>query len=182
MAVAQNEQAPIIEREISYKNWTYKSIKGDSEVNLKEFARDKKLVMIVYFAPWCPNWRFDAPMLQRFHEKYKTQGLGIIAVGLYDPVSSMRANVDSLGLTFPVVYESDSRTEKQKSLHYQYRRSTGDRRSWGSPWYIFLRPTTFPREGDVLVTKTDVVNGEIIEAEGERYIREKLGLPLQNEK
>ena len=175
-AFGQNEQAPILEKEISYKNWTYKNVRTGDEINLRDFAKGKKLVMVVYFAPWCGNWKHDAPMLERLYEKYKAQGLDIIAVGEYDPVDSMKANLDTLKITFPAVYESENRTEKQKTLHYEYRKSTGDTRGWGSPWYIFLMPPLMEKKGDTLTKKTFIINGELIEAEGEKFIREKLGL------
>lgn len=176
-AFSQNEQAPLIEKEISYKDWTYKSIRTDEHVNLRNFTKDKKLVMVVYFAPWCPNWRHDAPMLQRLYDKYKASGLDIIAVGLYDPVASMKTSLDALKITFPAVYESADRAAKQTSKHYDYRRSTGDTRGWGSPWYIFLTPRSIEKQGDLLVKKTFVINGELMPAEGESFIRNHLGLP-----
>ncbi len=176
-AFGQNEQSPIVEKEISYKNWTYKNVRTGEDVNLRDFAKGKKLTMVVYFAPWCGNWRHDAPILERLYEKYKGNGLNIIAVGEYDPVISMRSNLDSLKITFPAVYESENRTEKDKTLHYEYRKSTGDNRNWGSPWYIFLTPSVMEKKGDILTKKTFVINGEMIEAEGEQFIRKNLGLP-----
>ena len=176
VAFGQNEQAPIVEKEISYKNWTYKSVLTGEDVNLRDAAAGKKLVIVVYYAPWCGNWRFDAPMLKRLYEKYKGSGLEIIAVGEYDPVSSMKTNLETLKIPFPAVYESENRTEKQKTLHYKYRTMTGDFRNWGSPWYIFLQPAALEQTGDVLTRKAHVINGEMIETEGEKYIREKLGL------
>jgi thiol-disulfide isomerase/thioredoxin len=173
----QNEQAPLVEKDISYRDWTYKSVRTGEDTNLREITKGKKLTMVVYYAPWCPNWRFDAPMLQRFYEKYKAKGLEIVAVGLYDPVDSMKKNLDTLKITFPAVYESELRTDKQKTLHYEYRKSTGDNRGWGSPWYIMLPSSRIEKKGDVMTKKTFVVNGELIEAEGERFIRKHLGLP-----
>jgi len=174
--VAQNEQAPILEKEIEYRDWTYKSIRTGEDLNLRAYAADKKLTIVVYFAPWCGNWRYDAPMLRRFYEKYKDKGLGIIAVGLYDPVDSMKASVSELKIPFPAVYESAERGAKQTSLHYKYRRYVGDLRNWGSPWYIFLMPSRMEKIGDTLTKKTFIINGEIIEAEGEAFIRKHLGL------
>lgn len=176
-AFAQNEQAPIVEKEIEYKDWTYKNVRTREDVNLRSFTKGKKLVMVVYFAPWCPNWKHDAPMLQRLYEKYHSAGLEIVAVGEYDPVESMKTNLDALKITFPAVYESLNRTEKQNTLHYGYRKSTGDNRNWGSPWYIFLTPAQLEKRGDTLVRKAFVINGEMIEVEGERFIRERLRLP-----
>jgi thiol-disulfide isomerase/thioredoxin len=176
LAFGQNEQSPIVEKEISYKDWTYKSVQTGENVNLRDLTKGKKLTMIVYFAPWCGNWRHDAPMLEKLYEKYKAAGLGIVAVGEYDPVASMKTNLDFMKITFPAVYESENRTEKQNTLHYSYRKSTGDARNWGSPWYIFLIPSTMEKTGDVLTKKTFVINGELIEAEGEPFIRKQLGL------
>ncbi len=182
IASGQNEQAPMIEKEISYKDWTYKSIRTGDDINLRDFTARNKLTMVVYFAPWCPNWKFDAPMLQRLYDKYKANGLGIIAVGLYDPVDSMKKSLDTLKITFPAVYESAERAAKQKSLHYAYRRYTGDARNWGSPWYIFLTPSVMENKGDLLTKKTFIINGELIEAEGELFIRKHLALPAVDTK
>lgn len=182
VASAQNEQAPIVEKEIAYKNWTYKSVRTGEDVTLSDLARGKKLVIVVYFAPWCGNWRHDAPMLERLYQQYKPFGFEIIAVGEYDPVSFMKTNLSNLKVTFPAVYESESRDDREKTKHFDYRRSTGDNRKWGSPWYIFLTPAAFEKKGDALVKKTHVINGEMIEAEGERFIREKLELPKEEAK
>ena len=175
LAWGQNEQAPLIESEISYKDWTYPNIRTGEKLNLRDFTRGKKLVMVVYYAPWCGNWRFDAPILKRFHEKYGPAGLGIIAVGEYDPVASMKANLDALNIPFPAVYESESR-DREKTLHFKYRRSTGDTRKWGSPWYIFLDPSRMEKSGDTLIRKAHIINGEVMEAEGDKFIRQQLGL------
>lgn len=182
VTLAQNEQAPIVEREIAYKNWTYKSVRTGENVTLRDLAAGKKLVIVVYFAPWCGNWRWDARFLPRIYDKYKDNGLEIVGVGEYDPLTSIKTSIDSLKIPFPVVYESESREMRDKTKHYDYRRTTGDNRKWGSPWYIFLSPASFEKKGDTLVKKTHVINGEMIEAEGEKLIREKLGLPKEEAK
>ena len=107
------------------------------------------------------------------------KGLGVIGVGEYDPLESMRKNISDLKITFPVVYESDTRQAKLNTPHFQYRRATGDIRNWGSPWNIFLEPAKLETKGDVLTRKTYIVNGELIEKDAEAFIREKLGLPKE---
>ena len=173
----QNEQSPIVEKEISYKNWTYKDIRTDKDVNLRDFTKGKKLTIVVYWAPWCHNWQHDAPMVERLYEKYKDKGLAMIGVGEYDPVDSMKGVLDTFKITFPAVHESENRSEREKTLHYGYRKSTGDNRNWGSPYYVFLMPSTMEKKGDVLTKKTFVINGEMIESEGEAFIRKQLKLP-----
>ena len=181
-ASAQHEYAPLAEKEIKYKDWTYKQVRDGKDLNLRAAAKGKKLVMVVYFAPWCPNWKLEAPIAQKFYDKYKANGLEVIGVGEYDTVDVMKTGLDNLKITFPVVYESEARDAKQKTPHYEYRKTTGDTRNWGSPWNIFLVPADLKKNGDLLTEKTFVVNGELIEAEAETFIREKLGLPKEAKK
>lgn len=175
-ATAQNEQTPIAEKPFAYKDWTLKNLRGGGETNLREFARGKKLVVVVYWAPWCPNWRNDLAFVQSLHEKYSAAGLAVIGVGGYDPVDRMKKHWDQYKLTFPSVYESDSQASRLTSVHYFQRTEAGDRRKWGTPWYIFLDTETLKPAGEFLTEKTTVVNGELIKPDAEKYIRGKLGL------
>jgi peroxiredoxin len=173
---AQNEQAPIQEKELKYKNWTYKSVRDDKQINLREFAKGKKLVLVVYYAAWCPNWKHEAPFAQKLYEKYKNQGLEVIGVSEYDTVEATKKDLETKGITFPVVYESDSRDAKQKTPHYEYRKTVGDTRNWGSPWNIIFKPKDIKKDGDILIEKAFIANGELIETEAEKFIREQLDL------
>lgn len=175
-AFGQNEQAPITEKEFAYKDWTHKSITGGDKVNLRDFAKGKRLVMVVYWAPWCPNWVHDVAFVQSLHDKYKDKGLAVIGVGEYDSVSKMRAHIDKYKLTFPTVYESEKLSDRLTSVHYSQRSEAGDKRKWGSPWYVLLDPATLEPSGDLLTKKTTVVNGELIQQEAEKYIQQKLGI------
>jgi peroxiredoxin len=178
---AQTEQAPIQEKELSYKNWTFQSVRGDAKINLRDFAKDKKLVLVVYFASWCPNWKHEAPFSQKLHEKYSDKGLAVIGVSEYDTLEATRKDLQNKGITFPVVFESDSREAKQKTTHYEYRKAVGDTRNWGSPWNIIFSPKKMKKDGDVLIEKAFIANGELIEAEAEKFVREQLGLKPEND-
>ncbi len=178
-AFGQNEQAPIVEKELAYKDWTYPTVHTGTDTNLRQFTKGKKLVMVAYFAPWCPNWKHDLAFVQKMYDKYKGSGFDVIGVGEYDPVESMKKHIEQYKLTFPVVWESNLRTAKQTTTHYQYRKAVGDTRGWGSPWYIFLQPSKLEKKGEALTAKADVVNGELIQAEAEMFIRKKLGLSAE---
>jgi peroxiredoxin len=181
-ASAQHEYAPLVEKEVKYKNWSYKRLDGGKEINLREAVAGKKLALVVYFAPWCPNWKLQAPFAQKMYDQYRASGLEVIGVGEYAGLDQMKTSVETYKITFPVVYESDSTAAKQTTAHYEYRRATGDTRNWGSPWSIFLVPAELKKQGDVLTEKTFVVNGELIEAEAEAFIRQKLGLSKDEKK
>lgn len=176
IAVAQagHEYSPLVEKTVNYKNWALRGLKSDQPEDLRQLIAGKKLVMIVYFAPWCGNWKHEAPIAAKLYEKYKDKGFQVIGVSEYASRDDVRSYFGEAGPPYPVVTESESREDKQKTLHYGYRQLTGDKRNWGSPWNIFLEPDKVSASGDVLVEKAWVVNGELIEEEVDKFIASKL--------
>src|SRR5215213_2559017 len=181
-AQAGHEYAPLQEKTINYKDWTFKSLKDGTPVTLRSLVEGKRLVMVVYFASWCPNWRNEAPVAASLYEKYKANGLEIVGVSEYGAVEDVRAFFGDKGAPYPVVTESEAREERDKTTHYSYRQLTGDTRHWGSPWNIFLEPSKLQKKGDVLTETAWIVNGELIEADVEKFIRERLGLDAKDAK
>jgi thiol-disulfide isomerase/thioredoxin len=173
-AKAQHEYSPLEEKTVNYKNWTLTGLTNDKPVDLRELVAGKKLVMVVYFAPWCGNWKFEAPIAAKLYEKYKDQGFTVIGVSEYGSRDDVKAFFGASGPPYPVVSESETRDDKQKTPHYAYRQLTGDRRNWGSPWNIFLEPAKLAKTGDVLTEKAWVVNGELIEEDVDKWIGERL--------
>lgn len=178
----QHEYAPLTEKKIKYQDWTYKNVVTNEDINLREFTKDKKLVMVFYFAPWCHSSNYQAPVTQRLYQKYKDHGFAVIGVSLYGTLEKVQETVSKRGIEFPVVTESFSKLDRKNSLHYSYRKETGDDRKWGTPYNVFLSPNDLNETGDTLTKKTFVVNGEIVEKEAEAYIRQQLGLPVDQTK
>ena len=145
------------------------------EEELRKLIAGKKLVMIVYFAPWCGNWRNEAPIAAKLYDKYKAQGFQVIGISEYANTADTMTFFGEKDPPYPVVSESLSRDDKQKTAHYGYRQLTGDTRNWGSPWNIFLEPDKVNKSGEVLTEKAFVVNGELIEDEVDKFIASKLG-------
>ena len=173
-AQAGHEYSPLVEKTVNYKNWSLPNLTTDKADDLRSLVAGKKLVMIVYFAPWCGNWRNEAPIAAKLYEKYKGQGFQVIGVSEYAARDDVKKFFGDTGAPFPVVTESESRDDKQKTLHYGYRQLTGDTRNWGSPWNIFLEPSKLNASGDVLTEKAWVVNGELIEDEVDKFIASKV--------
>ena len=175
-ARAQNghEYSPLQEKTVNYKNWTLNELASNKPVNLRSLIQGKKLVMVLYFAPWCPNWRNEAPVAAGLYQKYKAQGFEIIGVSEYATRDDVKAYFGASGPPYPIVTESESRDERDKTAHFGYRQLTGDTRKWGSPWNIFLDPSKCNSTGDVLTEKAWVVNGELIEADVDKFIHDRL--------
>jgi thiol-disulfide isomerase/thioredoxin len=169
-----HEYSPLVEKTVNYKNWTLNDLASNQPVSLRSLMASKKLVMVLYFAPWCPNWRNEAPVAASLYDKYKSQGFQIIGVSEYGPRDDVKNFFGPGGPPYPVVTESESREDRDKTPHYGYRQLTGDTRKWGSPWNIFLDPEKCNSSGDVLTEKAWVVNGELIEADVDKFVHDKL--------
>jgi thiol-disulfide isomerase/thioredoxin len=169
-----HEYAPLQEKTINYKDWRFKSLKDGAPVDLRSLVQGKRLVMVVYFAPWCPNWRNEAPVAARLYEKYKAQGLDVIGVSEYGSIDEVKTFFGSGGAPYTIVAESESKDARDKTSHFAYRQATGDTRKWGSPWNVFLEPAKLSTTGDVLIDKAWVVNGELIEADTDKFVGERL--------
>ena len=169
-----HEYSPLVEKSVNYKDWTLSDLKDNKPVDLRALVQGKNLVMLVYFAPWCPNWRNEAPVAAKLYEKYKDQGFAVIGVSEYGSRDDVRNYFGPTGLPYTVVSESESREDREKTLHFGYRKLADDTRKWGSPWNIFLEPAQLSRSGDVLTEKAWVVNGELIEADVDKFIGGRL--------
>ncbi|MBA3513957.1 MAG: TlpA family protein disulfide reductase [Pyrinomonadaceae bacterium] len=173
-AQAGHEYSPLEEKVVGYRNWILKDLKDDKPVDLRSLVQGKKLVMVVYFTPWCGNWKHEAPVTAKLSEKYKAYGFEVIGVSEYALREEVRAFFGPTGPPYTVVTESELREDREKTAHYGYRQLTGDTRRWGSPWNIFLEPAKLTKEGDLLTEKAWVVNGELIEADVDKFIAERL--------
>ena len=174
-AQTSHEYSPLVEKTVNYKNWKLPNIQTAIDEDLRTLIAGQKLVMVVYFAPWCGNWKNEAPVALKLYEKYKDQGFLVIGVGEYASPDQVKNFFGEAGPPYPIVIESESRDDKTKTPHYGYRQLTGDTRNWGSPWNIFLEPAKVNPKGEVLTEKAWVVNGELIEEEVDKFIAAKLG-------
>ena len=172
-----HEYSPLVEKTVNYKNWSLPNLQTEKSDDLRSLMKDKKLVMIVYFAPWCGNWRNEAPIAAKLYEKYKDNGFQVIGVSEYASRDDVKNFFGETGPPYPIVVESEAREDKMKTPHYEYRQLTADNRNWGSPWNIFLEPAKVNKKGDVLTEKAWVVNGELIEDEVDKFIATKVQAP-----
>ncbi len=75
------------------------------------------VVLVNVWATWCPPCVQEMPALQRLFDRYRQQGLRVVAVNVdnamsgLDPVQLVRAFVDQKRLTFDVVLDPENRIE-----------------------------------------------------------------------
>src|SRR5947208_7714717 len=147
-AQGNHEYSPLQEKTVNYKSWTLNDLASNKPVALRSLMQGKKLVMVLYFAPWCPNWRNEAPVAASLYDKYKSQGFEIVGVSEYGSRDDVKAYFGPAGPPYPVVSESESREARDKTAHYAYRQLTRDTRKWGSPGNVVMQAPKCYSKGD----------------------------------
>src|SRR2546430_8854171 len=92
-----HEYSPLVEKTVNYKNWTLNDLASNKPMSLRSLMQGKKLVMVLYFAPWCPNWRNEAPVAAALYDKYKSQGFEIVGVSEYGARDDTRSEERRVG-------------------------------------------------------------------------------------
>ena len=85
------------------KDFSYPSLEGKPR-KLSEFRG--KVVLLAFFATWCPLCNEEMPKLVRIHDKYKNRGLTVVAVSIdRAPVSLVKSWSRDKKLTYPVLHD-----------------------------------------------------------------------------
>ena len=74
-----------------------------------------KVVMLNFWATWCPPCRREMPSMQRLYEKYRERGLTVVAVNQFEDPDLVFEFTGRLSLepTFPILFDRESRVSEQ---------------------------------------------------------------------
>jgi len=67
-----------------------------------------QVVLINFWATWCPPCRAEMPAIEQVYEQYRDKGFEVLAVNLQEQDAQMSTFVEEQGLTFPVLADRDS--------------------------------------------------------------------------
>ena len=81
-----------------------------------DFAELRGQVVIVdFWASWCPPCRDDAPELVALYQKYKDQGLTVVGVSLDESRKKMEAFAEKVGMDWPHYFDGSGWRTKLSS-------------------------------------------------------------------
>ena len=82
-----------------------------------------KVVLLNFWATWCPPCRAEMPSLNKLYNMLKPRGLEVVAVSTDRSISDIKDFIKSHRVSFPILFDSD--------------------RSGAKQYRVFSMPTTF---------------------------------------
>jgi peroxiredoxin len=75
-----------------------------------------KIILLNFWATWCPNCREEMPSLEKLWEKYRSKGLVVIAISVDRNRGEIRSFAQEQGLTFPILLDPDGAVRKEYEI------------------------------------------------------------------
>jgi thiol-disulfide isomerase/thioredoxin len=95
--------------------FTLKDLQGES-VSLSDFRGE--IVLLDFWASWCPPCRYSMPHLDELRERYRTEGLVVVAISLDQNMEDISAFLEENGYSDMVVlWESQKAAQAVKTLY-----------------------------------------------------------------
>lgn len=92
---------------------------GTPDFNLQDMDEKKysiedfrgKVVLVNFWATWCPPCRREMPSLERLYQKLKEKGFIVLAINQFEDPDHVFAYTGQLGTdpTFPILFDRDSK-------------------------------------------------------------------------
>ncbi len=124
-------------------NFELDTLDGGS-VALANYEGD--VIVMNFWATWCPPCRAEMPGLNRFYEAHRAEGLVVLGINAQESAETVRPFIEDNGFTFPILLDLQGRVAQQYTT-----------RSF---------PTTFiiDREGTIQHVQTGEISEKELEA------------------
>jgi peroxiredoxin len=98
----RHQQADFTLSDLQGKTWSLKDLHG-------------KVVLVNFWATWCPPCRSEMPDLETVYKQFKNQGFVVLAISDED-ASKVKPFVDEYRLSFPILLDPDRKANKQYNI------------------------------------------------------------------
>lgn len=101
---ADDFQAPLVQGQEIVAKWVGAE-PGVTPETLQLSELRGSAVVLDFWASWCGPCRAEAPVMQRLHERFESEGVRVIGVNTSDDEDSSAAAARAFGMRFPVVFD-----------------------------------------------------------------------------
>ena len=92
------------------------TLRSMTRPNLRLAEQRGRVVMVNFWATWCGPCRQEMPQLDKLYQKYKSSGFVLLGVNVDDDVRKAAEVAAKLGVTFPVLLDTDKAVSKLYDL------------------------------------------------------------------
>jgi peroxiredoxin len=104
---------PAIAPAAAAPDFTLRTMSGP---NMRLAEQRGRVVMVNFWATWCGPCRQEMPQLDRLYQKYKSSGFVLLGVNVDDDTHKAADVAGKLGVTFPVLLDTDKAVSKLYDL------------------------------------------------------------------
>ncbi|WP_375561810.1 redoxin domain-containing protein [Bernardetia sp. OM2101] len=83
-------------------------VEGNSQT-IEKHTKNSKVVMLYFWADWCPTCKQEFPETQSYYEKLQKEGLEILAINVKQPKEASEKFKEQFGATFPMLIDVDGK-------------------------------------------------------------------------
>ena len=77
-----------------------------NSVSLDDYT-ENKLVILNFWASWCPPCREETPGMERIWKKHQNNDVVLIGINIQDALEDAKSYVDEFEITFPIIRDID---------------------------------------------------------------------------
>ena len=77
-----------------------------------------QLVILNFWATWCPPCVMEMPSMETLYQRFKDQGLEILAVNVGESTNTAKDFIDQHGFTYPIMMDSNFSVASQYGIQY----------------------------------------------------------------
>ena len=113
LAFTASAAVPAIAPQSAAPDFTLHTMNGP---NMRLQEQRSRVVVVNFWATWCGPCREEMPQLNRLYEKYHAAGFVLLGVNVDDDQRKAAEVAGKLGVTFPVLLDSDKIVSKLYDL------------------------------------------------------------------
>jgi thiol-disulfide isomerase/thioredoxin len=102
----QEARVPLLRQSVDSRNFTLPLLDGE---NTSLSAYRGKVVILNFWATWCPPCRAEMPYMEILYQRFKNSGLEILAVDGGEDDATIRQYIRNSNYSFPVLMDRNGR-------------------------------------------------------------------------